>query len=204
MYLQASGRLPSTSVKPYTFASCPLDRVCPFQRDTSGSRARAATARPTKAGLSEIAKWGWIFVASRHVASVTRYASSIASDRSHPGVTATAVAPRGPSSCPRSEEHTSELQSLRHPVAHLPLRAFPTRRSSDLGVPGEGGHRPADEGRALRDREVGLDLRGVPPRRLRHAVRLEHRLGSQPSRSDGHRCRSAGPELVPAIGRAHV
>src|SRR5262245_28258736 len=32
----------------------------------------------------------------------------------------------------RSEEHTSELQSLRHLVCHLVLHAFPTRRSSDL------------------------------------------------------------------------
>src|SRR5262245_31708593 len=33
----------------------------------------------------------------------------------------------------RSEEHTSELQSLRHLVCrHLQLPAFPTRRSSDL------------------------------------------------------------------------
>src|ERR1039458_5953051 len=35
----------------------------------------------------------------------------------------------------RSEEHTSELQSLRHLVCRLPhgyLHSFPTRRSSDL------------------------------------------------------------------------
>src|SRR5262245_22772551 len=43
--------------------------------------------------------------------------------------------------CPRSEEHTSELQSLRHLVCrlllessteHRDLHSFPTRRSSDL------------------------------------------------------------------------
>src|ERR1035441_652664 len=35
---------------------------------------------------------------------------------------------------PRSEEHTSELQSLRHLVCrlHQDLHSFPTRRSSDL------------------------------------------------------------------------
>src|SRR5262245_2123654 len=45
---------------------------------------------------------------------------------------------------PRSEEHTSELQSLRHLVCRLLLEAaagppdlppFPTRRSSDLSTP---------------------------------------------------------------------
>src|ERR1039458_3333471 len=38
----------------------------------------------------------------------------------------------------RSEEHTSELQSLRHLVCHparLALPSFPTRRSSDLPRP---------------------------------------------------------------------
>src|ERR1035438_10321443 len=38
----------------------------------------------------------------------------------------------------RSEEHTSELQSLRHLVCRLPhrdLHSFPTRRSSDLPSP---------------------------------------------------------------------
>src|ERR1039458_5129763 len=37
----------------------------------------------------------------------------------------------------RSEEHTSELQSLRHLVCRLPnrdLHSFPTRRSSDLQI----------------------------------------------------------------------
>src|ERR1035438_1385903 len=36
-----------------------------------------------------------------------------------------------------SEEHTSELQSLRHLVCrlHRDLHSFPTRRSSDLSVP---------------------------------------------------------------------
>src|SRR5262245_37983930 len=34
----------------------------------------------------------------------------------------------------RSEEHTSELQSLRHLVCPPDLHSFPTRRSSDLGT----------------------------------------------------------------------
>jgi hypothetical protein len=52
-------------------ASCPLDSDWPFQRATSGSCASAATALPTKAGLSEMAKCGDLVVASRQVASVT-------------------------------------------------------------------------------------------------------------------------------------
>src|ERR1035441_1042437 len=48
--------------------------------------------------------------------------------------------------CPRSEEHTSELQSLRHLVCrlllerygdHRDLHSFPTRRSSDLSGRGQ-------------------------------------------------------------------
>ncbi len=60
-------------------ASCPLDSDCPLQGDTSGSCARATTARPTNAGLSEIAKWGERVVASRQFDAVTPYASSMAS-----------------------------------------------------------------------------------------------------------------------------
>ena len=43
-------------MKPYTRASWPLESDWPFQRATSGSPASAATARPTNAGLSAIAK----------------------------------------------------------------------------------------------------------------------------------------------------
>jgi hypothetical protein len=46
-----------------------------------------------------MAKWGERFVASRQFASVTPYASSMASDRNQPGVSDTAVAPCGRSSC---------------------------------------------------------------------------------------------------------
>ena len=60
---------------------------------------RATTARPTNAGVSEMAKCGDRRVASRQLSSRTPYASSIASDRSQPGVSDTAVAPWGPSSC---------------------------------------------------------------------------------------------------------
>jgi len=58
----------------------------------------AATARPTKAALSEIAKCSWIFVASRQCDVVTPKASSIASERRHPRMTDTAVARCGCSS----------------------------------------------------------------------------------------------------------
>ena len=44
-----------------------MDTDWPFHRDTSGSSASATTARPTNAGLSEMAKWGDCFVASGHV-----------------------------------------------------------------------------------------------------------------------------------------
>src|ERR1700704_1580025 len=48
----------------------PAGRDFPFQRDTSGSCASAATARPTNAGLSEMAKCGEALVAARQFASV--------------------------------------------------------------------------------------------------------------------------------------
>src|SRR5436853_475522 len=41
----------------------------------------------------------------------------------------TAIAATSPA---RSEEHTSELQSLRHLVCPKDVNSFPTRRSSDL------------------------------------------------------------------------
>ncbi len=53
-----------------------------------------------KRGVSEIAKCGALASASRHVSSVTpKASSSIASERSQPGLTTTAVAPCGLSSC---------------------------------------------------------------------------------------------------------
>src|SRR5438045_588395 len=45
---------------------------------------------------------------------------------------ASAFAARSRRTGGRSEEHTSELQSLRHLVCPLPVPSFPTRRSSDL------------------------------------------------------------------------
>jgi hypothetical protein len=67
----------------------------------------AATPRPMYRGDSDNAKPGGAVGAvrpgvraSRQVSSVTPKFSSMISDRSHPGVTHTAVAPRGPSSCP--------------------------------------------------------------------------------------------------------
>jgi hypothetical protein len=72
----------------------------PFQRDTFGSRASAATARPTNAGVSEIAKCGCTCVA---VAPV-RFGDAVRVEhrfRAQPsGVTATAVAQCGRSSWP--------------------------------------------------------------------------------------------------------
>src|SRR5437867_1293018 len=50
-------------------------------------------------------------------------------DRPHEG---RGGAQHGPRGAPRSEEHTSELQSP-YDLVHLP--SFPTRRSSDLGSP---------------------------------------------------------------------
>ncbi len=47
-----------------------------------------------------MAKCGTFSSASRQFASVTPKLSSIISERSQPGVSATAVAPRVPSSCP--------------------------------------------------------------------------------------------------------
>ncbi len=75
---------------------------CWFQRARCGSAARAATARPTYRGDSESAKSGGAVVptASRQSSSVVPNASSIISERIHPGVTQTAVAPRGASSWP--------------------------------------------------------------------------------------------------------
>src|SRR5262245_10430050 len=57
----------------------------------------------------------------------------------------------------RSEEHTSELQSLRHLVCrlHLDLHSFPTRRSSDLGVTRGDGNRSAGGRYARGRRERG-------------------------------------------------
>jgi hypothetical protein len=59
-------------VKPYSRASAPEENEPPLRRATSGSAARAATARPTKRELSEIAaKWGFTAAPSRQFASVT-------------------------------------------------------------------------------------------------------------------------------------
>ena len=63
----------------------------PFQRARSGSAASAAIARPTNRGVSEMAKCGTFASASRQFSSVTPKMSSITSERSQPGVTATAV-----------------------------------------------------------------------------------------------------------------
>ena len=49
-----------------------------------------------------MAKWGSTFVPSSQVSSVTWYTSSISSDRSHPGVSETAVASCGASSWARA------------------------------------------------------------------------------------------------------
>ena len=88
-------------MKPYSRASSPEENEPPLRRATSGSAARAATARPTKRGLSEIAaKWPPAAGVSRQVSSVTPKASSIISERSQPGVSATAVQPCGASSSP--------------------------------------------------------------------------------------------------------
>ena len=85
-------------MKPYSRASSPEENEPPLRACTPGSAASAATARPTKRGLSEIAaKCGC--AASRQVSSVTPKASSIISERSQPGVSATAVQPYGASSC---------------------------------------------------------------------------------------------------------
>jgi len=50
-----------------------------------------------------MAKWGMRSVASRQFDSDTPKASSIASERSHPGVRLTAVAPCGASSWPSAK-----------------------------------------------------------------------------------------------------
>ena len=62
----ASGRLPSTSVKPYSRASPPDESERRFQRRaTSGSAASATTARPMKRGCLGDARSGAIRSASR-------------------------------------------------------------------------------------------------------------------------------------------
>src|SRR5262245_29118071 len=58
----------------------------------------------------------------------------------------------------RSEEHTSELQSLRHLVCHRSRHSFPTRRSSDLSSS------PTRWARRCRSRP---SRGGWPPRRRR-------------------------------------
>jgi len=71
MYRHASGRLPSMSSTPYSFASWPLFTVWPLHRSRAGSAARAATVRPQNVGVSEIAKCGTREQASRQFSSVT-------------------------------------------------------------------------------------------------------------------------------------
>lgn len=66
----------------------------------------------------------------------------------------------------------SEAIDLRELSAGQRL-AVPPRH---LGILRECGHRAADERRALGDREMRLDLRGVMPSRFGHTVRLEHAL----------------------------
>ena len=108
MYRQESGWEPSTSVNPYSRASRPESTDCWFHRLRPSSDASATTARPTYRGDSETAKPGGADgpppadgpSASRQFSSDTPNASSIISERNHPGVTAIAVAPYGPSSCP--------------------------------------------------------------------------------------------------------
>jgi hypothetical protein len=85
-------------VKPYSRASPPDENEPPLRAWTSGSAASAATARPTKRGDSEIAAKCFTG-ASRQLSSVTPKVSSIISDLSQPGVSASAVHPCGASSC---------------------------------------------------------------------------------------------------------
>ena len=60
------------SVKPYSRARPPDDNEPPLHRVHCGSAASAATARPTKRGVSEIAtKCGCPRAASRQLSSVT-------------------------------------------------------------------------------------------------------------------------------------
>src|SRR5204863_6441281 len=98
---QMSGCEPSTSVNPYSRASRPESTDCWFHLAPSGSDASATTARPTYRGDSESAKSGGAESDSRQFASETPKLSSIISDRSQPGVLATAVALKCSSSCPR-------------------------------------------------------------------------------------------------------
>jgi hypothetical protein len=95
MNRQISGCEPSRSLKPYSVASSPELTDFWFHLARSGSVASATTERPTCRGDSDRAKSAGPF-SRRHRASyprTRRKVSSIISERSHPGVMATAVAP---------------------------------------------------------------------------------------------------------------
>src|SRR5262245_53099882 len=110
---------------------------------------------------------------------------------------------------PRPEEHTSELQSLRHLVCRLLLERFrhlhalpffPTRRSSDLSGPDAG--RRDDRVAAVRDADP---LRGVHGDRDVRDAAARFGVGGANQRSPRHRAgdrRSAAPQAE--TGRAHV
>ena len=95
-------------------ASSPLDSDMPFHLARSGSAARAATARPMKCGVSEMAKCGSWSRASRQFSSVTPKVSSMISDRIHPGVSDTAVAGLGLEKPRTSVKFTLEVEG--HPL----------------------------------------------------------------------------------------
>ena len=86
-----SGRPPSTSVRPYSFESAQVENKPPLFAPTFGSAASAATARPTRQGVSDSATWGSFSMALGQFASVTPNVSSTASERRNPGVIASAV-----------------------------------------------------------------------------------------------------------------
>src|SRR5262245_859295 len=109
---------------------------------------------------------------------------------------------------PRSEEHTSELQSLRHLVCrlllvvnHLHLHSFPTRRSSDLGA--AAGDRRANSGcdviagELLRVAQI-VDLSGALDARCADVHNAE------PAEREGILLAVEVENAVAQIGRAHV
>src|ERR1035441_4017635 len=81
----------------------------------------------------------------------------------------------------RSEEHTSELQSLRHLVCR-DLRSFPTRRSSDLGRE-RADRRSFPQGRIAGG--SGLSRSDRIPERCAAARRFRNRPGVPPHQSAG-------------------
>src|SRR5262245_58085021 len=105
----------------------------------------------------------------------------------------------------RSEEHTSELQSLRHLVCRpLDLPPFPTRRSSDLGAPLPDPARVPRAGATARARARRRDAecRGRAPALLR--LDRGDRGGAGPhGRERAHRA-PPSERAARKIGRAHV